>query len=141
LLGQRLEDRLPDPPDGVRDELDALGLVELVGGPNQAQVALVDQVRERDSLVLVFLGHRDDEPEVRAHQLVQRLRVALLDPLGQRHLFLAGDQRILADFPQVLVERSLVERGSFRRIQLHGRVTLQARTTPPHGTPAPAVGS
>jgi len=123
LLGERLQDRLADPPDGVRDELDALGLVELVGGPDQAEVALVDQVRERYSLVLVFLGHGDDEPEVGAHQLVQRLRVALLDPLGQRHLFLAGDQRILADLPQVLVERSLVERGSFRRVQLHDRVT------------------
>src|SRR3989442_8239896 len=39
--------------------------------------------RSRYSLVLVFLGHGDDEPEVGAHQLVQRLRVALLDPLGK----------------------------------------------------------
>src|SRR5437773_8103010 len=63
---------------------------------------------ESDTPVLVFLGHGDDEPEVGAHQLVQRLRVALLDPLGQRHLLLAGDQRTLADLPQVLVERSPV---------------------------------
>ena len=72
LLGQRLEDRLPDPPHGVGDELDALGLVELVGGADEAEVALVDQVGERDALVLVLLGDRDDEAQVRAHELVER---------------------------------------------------------------------
>src|SRR5690606_36331588 len=53
LLREGLEDRLPDPPDGVGDELDALGLVELPGGADEAEVALVDEVPERDALVLV----------------------------------------------------------------------------------------
>src|SRR2546421_6685870 len=128
LLGERLEDRLADPPHGVGDELDAFGLVELVGRPDQAEVALVDQIREGDALVLVFLGYGDDEPEVGADELVQRLFVAALDALGQRDLFLARDQGILADLAQVLIERSFVERGALRCVQLHG-LTLQARTT------------
>src|SRR5439155_1526883 len=137
LLGERLEDRLTDPPHGIGDELDPLGLVELVGRPDQPEVALVDQIREGDALVLVFLGDGDDEPEVGADQLVQRLLVLRLDALGQRDLFLARNQRILADLAEVLIQRSLVERGALRRVQLHGLVTLQSRTTlnetPPAG--------
>ena len=83
LLGQRLEDRLADPPHGVRDELDALRLVELVRRADQAEVALVDQVGERDALVLILLGDRDDEAQVAAHQLVERLVVARADALRE----------------------------------------------------------
>src|SRR5260370_1356819 len=61
LLGQGLEDRLADPPHGVRDELDPLGLVELVGRADQSQVAFVDEVGERHALVLVLLRDRDHE--------------------------------------------------------------------------------
>src|SRR5256885_15713518 len=64
---------LADPPHRVRDELDPLRLVELVGGADQAKVAFVDQVGERHALVLVLLGDRHHEAEVRAHQLVERL--------------------------------------------------------------------
>src|SRR5260370_1358050 len=123
LLGERLQNRLADPPHGVGDELDPFGLVELVGGPDQAEVALVDQIRERHALVLVLLGYGDDEPQVRADELAERFLVALLDALGQRDFFLTGDQRVLADLAQVLIQRSLVERGSLRRVQLPGLLT------------------
>src|SRR2546425_304151 len=53
---------------------------------------------------------------------VERLGVALLDALGERHLLLPRDQRVLADFAQVLIERAFVGRCPFRRIQLHGAV-------------------
>ena len=46
LLGERLKDALADPPHRVRDELDSLRLVELVGCADQSEVALVDQVGE-----------------------------------------------------------------------------------------------
>src|SRR5436305_4144471 len=110
--------------DGIRDELDPFRLVELVGGANQAEVALVDQIGERDTLILVLLRDRHHEPQVGAHQLVERLGIALLDPLRERHFLLTGDQRVLADLAEILVERSLIERGTFRRVQLHGRITL-----------------
>ena len=44
LLRERLQDRLPDPPDRVGDELDSLGLVELMGGADQPEVPLIDQI-------------------------------------------------------------------------------------------------
>ena len=97
LLGQRLEDRLPDPPHGVRDELDALGLVELVGRADQAEVALVDQVGERHALVLILLGDRHDEAEVAADQLVECFLFPDANPLRQVDLFLLRYQRVLAD--------------------------------------------
>src|SRR5213079_2802793 len=56
LLGPRLENRLPDPPDRIGDELDALGLVELVGGADQAKVALVDQVQSDTPWFWYFLA-------------------------------------------------------------------------------------
>ena len=43
LLRQGLKNGLPDPPDRVGDELDALGLVELVRRADEAEVALVDR--------------------------------------------------------------------------------------------------
>src|SRR5438034_755751 len=57
----------------------------------------------------------------------ERFPFLLLDPLGERQLLLPGDQRVLADLAEVLVERSLVERGSFRRVQLHGGITPPGR--------------
>ena len=112
LLRQRLEDRLADPPDGVGDELDALGLVELVGRADEAEVALVDQIGERHALVLILLGDRHHEAEIAADQLVERLAVTRADALRELDFFFLRDQRILADLAEVLVERSLVERGT-----------------------------
>src|SRR4051794_16459227 len=110
LLGQRLQNGLANPPDRVRDELDALGLVELVGGPDQTEVALVDQVGQGHALVLVLLGHRHDEAEVAADQLVERLAISDPDTLRKADFFFLRDQRVLADFPKVLVQRAFIER-------------------------------
>ena len=105
LLGQRLQDALPNPPDGVRDELEAARLVELLGSLYQSQVALVDKVGQREALVLVLLGHADHEAQVGASQLLQRRTVALADALRQLHLFLHHDKVFAAYFLQILVER------------------------------------
>jgi hypothetical protein len=83
LLGQRLQNRLTDPPDGVGDELDALRLVELLRGAHESDVSLVDQVGERDALVLVALGDGDHEAEVRADQSLQGGFVADADARSQ----------------------------------------------------------
>ncbi len=66
--------------------LDALRLVELVGGANEAEVAFVDQIRERHSLVLIFLGNGDDEPEIRSDQRVEGFLVVLPDALREAPL-------------------------------------------------------
>ena len=111
LLGQCLQDRLTDPPHGIGDELEAAGLVELLGGLDQAEVALVDQVGQADALVLVLLGDGDDEPEVRTGEFVEGFLVALLDTLGEFHFLFHGNQFFPTDFLQVFVERGALTVG------------------------------
>ena len=73
LLGEGVRDRLPHPPDGVRDELDAAVGVEAAGGLDEADVPLVDEVEERDVGRVEPLRVGDDEPQVAAHELVDGL--------------------------------------------------------------------
>jgi hypothetical protein len=86
-----------------------------VGRANEAEVALVDEVGERDALVLIFLGNGDDESQVRANQRVERFLIVDADALRQQNLLLAIDQWIGTDVAEVLVERSFVERGFLGR--------------------------
>ena len=67
-------DRLPDPPGRVGRELEALGVVELLDGADQPEVALLDQVQQRHAAAGVALGQRDDQPQVGLEQV--RLRAA-----------------------------------------------------------------
>ena len=100
----RIEDALADPPHGVGDELEAAGLVELLGGLDQAEVAFVDEVREAQALVLVLLGHGHDEAEVGARKLLERHLVALADALGEFDFFFRGYQLLAADLLEILVQ-------------------------------------
>jgi hypothetical protein len=49
LFCQCLQDRLPDPPYRVADELEPPGLIKTLGRFDQAQVSLIDQVRQTES--------------------------------------------------------------------------------------------
>ena len=69
LVGDRAGDRLADPPRGVRRELEALGVVELVDRPHQAEVALLDQVEQLHAAARVALGDAHDEAQVGLGQL------------------------------------------------------------------------
>ena len=64
LVGNGPRHGLPDPPDGVGAEAIAFGVVELLGRPHQANVALLHQVEEGESLVAVALGDGDDKAQV-----------------------------------------------------------------------------
>src|SRR5258708_3282411 len=55
LVGQRAGDRLTDPPRGVRRELEALAVVELLGRAHEPERALLDEIEERQPLVAVVL--------------------------------------------------------------------------------------
>ncbi len=101
---QRGEDRLPDPPDGVGDELHALIGVELARRREQPDVALADQVREREAAVLVLLGHGDDEAQVALDELLHRFLVAGADLAGERDLLLLREERRLRHLVEVLIE-------------------------------------
>src|SRR5689334_8373425 len=64
LVGERACDRLADPPGRVGRELEALAVGELLRRAHEAERPLLDQVEERQALVAVVLGDRDDEPQV-----------------------------------------------------------------------------
>ena len=128
-VGDASGDGLTDPPGGIRGELKALSPVELFDGVHQAQVALLDEIQQRQPGGLILLGNRDDQPQVRLDEgalgVLATLQVALeltaagrckivspvgqpgpgLDPglnlLGEADLTLFGQQRILADVGEV----------------------------------------
>ena len=105
LVRDRARDRLPDPPRRVRRELEALAVVELLGGADEPDRPLLDQVEERQALVPVALGDRDDESEVRLHHRLLRAVVAALDALGELDLLGGGQERDASDVLQEELER------------------------------------
>ena len=70
LVGDRARDRLADPPGGVRRELEALRVVELLDGPDQTEVPLLDEVEEQHPPVAVALGDGHDEAKVGLDELL-----------------------------------------------------------------------
>ena len=74
LVRHAAGDGLPDPPRRVGGELEALGVVELLDGADQAEVALLDQVQQRHAAAGVALGQRDDQPQVGLQQVVAGAR-------------------------------------------------------------------
>ena len=144
-VGEPALDRLADPPHRVGGELVALGVVELLDRPDQAQVAFLHHVEQRQPAVAVLLGHRDHQPEVGlqhvglgaaavlGHQLqlpavvLGQVRLGFelvlreqpgLDPLGQVHLLLGGEQAGTADGLEVGVDRIPHGRGLIVQIDL-----------------------
>ncbi len=122
LVGERAGDRLADPPGGVGRELEALAVVELLRGADQAERALLDQVEEGQALVAVVLGDRDDQPEVRLDHLLLGVEVAALDALGEVDLLLRGEE---PDLPDVLQEQ-LKGVGRHVRLQVDRRLLAPA---------------
>ena len=89
-VGDAAGDRLADPPRGVRGELEALAPVELLDRVHQAEVALLDEVEERQARGLVLLGDRDDEAQVRLHERALGV-VALAGGAAQLALLRRGE--------------------------------------------------
>ncbi len=140
LLGERVRDRLPNPPDGVGDELHAAVGVEAAGGLDEADVPLVDQVEERDVGRVEALGIGDDEAEVRRGRARRRPPSSLssgehrsLDHAAQLRLTLRREDRIARDLLQVLPEDSRFVVGP----ELLGHRTLIIGPAPPGRIPSP----
>src|SRR5262249_31529700 len=122
-------DRLTDPPRRVRRELEALAPVELLDGVHQAEVALLDEVEQRQAGRLVLLRDRHDQTEVRLHERAlgvfavtraasqfallrgrqtlggseQALArsVAILDGLSEPNFIVLGEQWVLPDVREI----------------------------------------
>ena len=111
LVGQRALDRLLDPPGGVGGELAALARVEALDGLHQPDVALADQVEQRQAEVLVV--HRDlhDETQVGLDHVVAGGLVAAADALGEGDLLLDRQKGSLADLLEVELEVAALRAG------------------------------
>ena len=95
LVGDGPGDGLADPPGGVGGELVALGVVELLHGLDEAQVALLDEVQEEHAPTHIALGDGDHQTEVGLRQLLLGALALLID-LAELGLLLGGDVRGLA---------------------------------------------
>src|SRR5262249_53945374 len=82
-IGDPALDRLADPEGRVGRELVALAPVELLGGADQPEDALLNQVEQAELLALVLLRDRDDQAQVRVDHALLGRHVALLDALGE----------------------------------------------------------
>ena len=82
LIGDGAGDGLTDPPGSVGGELIALGVVELLHGLDQAQIALLDQVQEQHTAAHIALGDGHHQTQIGLGQLLLGL-LAGLDLLFQ----------------------------------------------------------
>ena len=108
LLCDGLQNALSDPPYGVRDELEAACLVELLGSFQQSDVALVDEVGQRETLVLILLCNGDNKTQIRLCQLLKSLAVAVLYAVGELHFLFCGNQLFVANLLKILIERGVL---------------------------------
>src|SRR5512135_1037585 len=98
LLGDVTANRLADPPGGVGAELEATGGVKLGDCPQQAQVALLDQVQEGNAAPQVALGNTDDQAQVGADQGCVGFFGTMFDAVQFRFQFALGRQVFLEKF-------------------------------------------
>ena len=94
-------DRLTNPPRGVGRELETLGVVELLDGADQTEVALLDQVKEEHAAAGITLRQGDNQPEVGLEQVVLGVLAVLGDPPQltlELHVYLvAGVELLLSE--------------------------------------------
>ena len=105
-VDERAPDALLDPPRRVGREAALGGGVEALDGAHQSEVALLDQVEERQAAIVVVLRDADDEAEVRADELLARLGIALLHAVRELDLLLRGEERHVVDVAQVGLQRA-----------------------------------
>src|SRR5258708_2379916 len=119
LVGDRARDRLTNPPGGIRTELIALGVIELLHSTNQADIPLLDQVQQAHATANIFFRHAHNQAQVRLCQTTltlftvfdnaivsarrgfEQLSPATLHTLSQTDLFFRRKQRHAPDLAQV----------------------------------------
>jgi hypothetical protein len=104
LLGERMKNRLPDPPDGVGDEFDVLLRIEFLRRLHQPDVAFVDEVQKGDVRIAEALRVRNDETEIRFDQLFERDFVVLLRATREIALLFRSQPRYFRNLLQILIQ-------------------------------------
>ena len=79
LVGDSARDGLTNPPRGIRGELEALSVVELLDGADETEVAFLDEVEEQHAAADIALRDRHDKTQVRFDKLLLRVDAHLLD--------------------------------------------------------------
>src|SRR5215210_7908120 len=97
LVGHAPSDCLPDPPGSVGGEAEATLRIEFLDCPHQPYVALLDQILEGKAHPPVFLGHRDNQPEVVLYQLLAGTVVSGTCLPGEGYLLLGTQQPVTPD--------------------------------------------
>ncbi|OQA23069.1 MAG: hypothetical protein BWY63_00463 [Chloroflexi bacterium ADurb.Bin360] len=70
---------LTNPPGGIRREFVPTSVIEFVGGANKADIAFLNQVKERHAASDVFLCHTDYQTGIGANQVLSRSHSVLHD--------------------------------------------------------------
>ena len=79
LFGNRPRDVVFDPPAGVGAEFVAESEIELLQGPQQSEIAFLNEVVERESTIAVLLGYADDQPQIGLNHFLPEFLKSLMD--------------------------------------------------------------
>src|SRR5919112_115557 len=107
VVGDGAGDSLTDPPRRVSGEAVTHLGVELLDGPDQAGVPLLDQVLEEHASPPVLLGDGDHEPQVRLDELLTGPHVPPAGPPGESLLLAGVEQPATTYLAQVLCQNVL----------------------------------
>ena len=103
MLGYCLQYALADPPYGIAYKLKTARLVEFLRCFDKPQVALVDEVREAKSLVLVLFCYTHHKTQIGSCQFVKSLMVAFANLLCEFYLLFHREQFLVTYLLQVFV--------------------------------------
>src|SRR5207249_12316180 len=126
LIGERAFDRLLDPPRGVGGKFSTLRRIEALDGFHQADVALRNQIEQRQSKIRIIVRDLNDQTQIRTNHQGASFLVAALNFSGEFNLLLWSEQWDLPDFPQVNLYSSIAIFGCHKTSQI-GRASCRER--------------
>ena len=115
LVGDGAGDGLTDPPRGIRAEFETAFGIEFLHRAEEADVAFLNQVEERESAADVFFGDTDNETKVGFGKLLLGSRVALADAASELDFLATIDERDATDLGEIHADGVI---GNFEEIDL-----------------------
>src|SRR5213079_2166493 len=109
--------------------------VEALDGPQQAEVALLDQVLQAKAFAGVAAGDVDDEAEVGADHLVAGGLVAVLNAVSELLFLVGGKKRGLIDLAEISLQRRLDGLAAEPARSSHGESPVRERPSRARGRP------
>ena len=101
VVGNGAGDGLPDPPRRVGGEFIALGIVKFPDRLDEAKIALLNKVEQRQATADIALRDGYDKAQIRLDHRIVRRFIALGEAFGDLRLLLARQERDLADLLEV----------------------------------------